>query len=79
LPLSCVVEFEQNADFVSAEAIAAMRFAFEDAGVEFIPEKRNGESVRWRKGEIGPISVEGFNRAPDLSVAAKPSQNWRLS
>jgi hypothetical protein len=75
LPFSWVVEFEQNIDLVSAEAIAAMRFAFEDAGIEFVPEKRNGESVRWRKGETVPIAGEGLNRTSDLSLAAKRSQS----
>ncbi len=47
--LSTVVDFEKERRVVSDAAIAAIRAALEDAGVEFIAENGGGAGVRLRK------------------------------
>ncbi len=49
LGLSTIVDFERSRREVSAEAIQAMRAAFEAAGIEFTNEE--GPGVRLRKAK----------------------------
>ena len=49
VPVATVRLFERNL-LISAEDIAALRFAFEDAGIEFFNEIRQFPSVRLRNG-----------------------------
>jgi transcriptional regulator with XRE-family HTH domain len=53
LGLSTVVDFERGRRIVSAEAAAAIRRAFESAGVEFIAQNGGGPGVRLGKGAGG--------------------------
>jgi len=46
---STVIDFERERRIVSADAIAAIREALEQAGVEFIAENGGGAGVRLRK------------------------------
>lgn len=46
---STVIDFEKERRVVSVQAVAAIREALEDAGVEFIDENGGGEGVRRRK------------------------------
>ncbi|PWC26969.1 helix-turn-helix domain-containing protein [Teichococcus aestuarii] len=45
-----VVDFERGARSPHPSTLAAIRAAFEAAGVEFIPENGGGAGVRLRKG-----------------------------
>jgi transcriptional regulator with XRE-family HTH domain len=49
LGLSTIVDFERSRREVSAEAIQAMRAAFEKAGVEFLDEDGGGPGVRLKQ------------------------------
>jgi len=49
LGLSTVVDFERERRTVSEGAIAAIRTALEQAGIEFIAENGGGAGVRLRK------------------------------
>lgn len=49
LGLSTVVDFEKERRIVSDTAVAAIREALENAGVEFIAENGGGAGVRLRK------------------------------
>jgi hypothetical protein len=51
LGLSTIVDFERDRRKVSPEAVASIRRALEDAGIEFIPENGGGAGVRLRKGK----------------------------
>jgi hypothetical protein len=52
LGLSTIVDFEKRRRLVSADAIRAMRFALESAGVLFIQENGAGAGVRLTKRGI---------------------------
>jgi hypothetical protein len=51
LGLSTIVDFERDRRKVSDDAVASIRGALEDAGIEFIPENGGGAGVRLRKGK----------------------------
>ncbi len=53
LGISTVVDFERARRSVSAEALAAIRAALEQAGVEFIAENGGGAGVRLRRAGAG--------------------------
>ncbi len=55
LPPGLVRDFERNR-LISAEAVAALRFAFEDAGIEFFTEIREVPAVRLKKGDAAAIA-----------------------
>ena len=52
LGLSTVVDFERKRRQVSVDAVAAMRIALEQKGIEFINENGGGPGVRLRKRQL---------------------------
>jgi hypothetical protein len=75
LPPFVVADFERNIRLVSAEAIAAMRFAFEDAGIEFVSEKGGARGVMLQTKQPAPFAGEGLLRAYDRPAGANSLQN----
>ena len=67
LRLYAVVDFEHER-FVSAEAVAMIRFALEDIGVEFIGEKNGCHGVRLRKPEAASQSIASARSVPASSA-----------
>ena len=55
--------FERNL-LISAEDVAALRFAFEDAGIEFFTDIRQFPAVRLRNGEAGARAERGEGATP---------------
>ncbi len=58
-------DFEKGRRVPSANNVAAIRSALEQAGVEFIAENGGGAGVRLRKGERGAMTIK-------KPVASKP-------
>jgi hypothetical protein len=50
VPVALVRYFERS-QLISAEQVAALRFAFEDAGIEFFTEIREIPAVRLKNGD----------------------------
>ena len=55
MPVVLVLDFERDR-LISAEAIAAVRFAFEDAGIEFFSEIREIPAVRLKNRGPGVLA-----------------------
>ena len=79
LPPFLVADFERNLRLVSAEAVAAMRFALEDAGIEFVSGGGNARGVILKQEEAGPFAGNGPMRSCDPVVGANSLQNHRPS
>ena len=76
LPAPWVAEMERGRRFVSAEVLAIVRFAFEDAGIEFVgePSKSLGVAMRAPNADAAALSEDLRQR---LGFAVPPTRVHR--